>query len=158
MVFLLRGNYAHALNFLDHFQNHYSGSDYATSVSIEILLRQGKEQEALQLGLAHPPQWAGFDLLLAYMQHKPAAEINALADKVKTSDDPEANYLSAGHLAYAGYPDTAMRLLRAAIKGNYCSYPAMESDPMFKNLRARPEFAEIRAAGIQCQNNFLSQR
>ena len=158
VVFLLQGNYEHALNFLSNYQNHYSGSDYATSVSIEILLRQGKEQEALQLGLAHPPKWAGYDLLLAYMQRKPASEINTLADKVKTSDDPEANYLSAGHLAYTGYPDAAMRMLRVAIKGNYCSYPSMESDPMFTNLRGKPEFADIRAAGIQCQNNFLSQR
>jgi serine/threonine protein kinase/Flp pilus assembly protein TadD len=158
VVFLLQGDYARALNFLSNYQNHISGSDYAASVSIEILLRQGKEQEALQLGSAHPPQWAGFDLLLAYMQHKPASELNALADKVKTSDDPEANYLSAGHLAYAGYPDAAMRMLWAAIKGNYCSYPSMDSDPMFKSLRVKPEFAEIRAAGIQCRNNFLSQR
>jgi tetratricopeptide (TPR) repeat protein len=158
MVFLLQGDYAHALNFLNHYRDHYSGSDFATSLSIDILLRQGKEQEALQLGLAHPPQWAGYDLLLAYIQHKPASEINSLADNVKTSDDPETNYLTAGHLAYAGYPDAALRMLREAIRGNYCSYPSMESDPMFTNLRVKPEFADIRAAGIQCQNNFLSQR
>jgi serine/threonine protein kinase/DNA-binding winged helix-turn-helix (wHTH) protein/Flp pilus assembly protein TadD len=158
VVFLLQGDYAHALNFLSNYQNHYSGSDYATSVSIEIFLRQGKEQEALQLGLAHPPQWAGYDLVLAYIQHKPASEVRALAERVQASDDPETNYLAAGHLAYAGYLDTAMQMLRAAIKGNYCSYPAMDSDPMFANLRAKPEFVEIRAAGIQCQNNFLSHR
>lgn len=158
VVFLLQGDYAHALNFLSNYQNHFSGSDYATSVSIEILLRQGKEQEALQLGLAHPPQWAGYDLVLAYIQHKPPPEVRALAEKAQASDDPENNYLAAGHLAYAGYPDSAIRMLRQAIKGNYCSYPSMESDPMFTSLRAKPEFAEIRAAGIQCQNNFLSQR
>ena len=55
MVFLLKGDYPQALNYL----NHYAGSDFATSLSIDILLRQGKEKEALQLGLAHTPQWAG---------------------------------------------------------------------------------------------------
>jgi hypothetical protein len=158
MVFLLQGDYARALNFLNHYRDYYSGSDFATSLSIDILLRQGKEQEALQLGLAHTPQWAGYDLLLAYLQHKPAPEINALAGRVKVSDDPETNYLIAGHLAYAGFPDTAMQMLREAIKGNYCSYPAIDTDPLFTNLRTRSEFAEIRAAAIQCQNNFLSQR
>lgn len=123
-----------------------------------MLLRQGKEQEALQLGSPHNPQWAGYDVLLAYIQHKPAPEISALVEKAQVSDDPETNYLFAGHLAYAGYPDPALRMLKEAIKGNYCSYPAIESDPLFTNLRTRSEFAEIRAAAIQCQNNFLSQR
>lgn len=158
MVFLLQRDYSGASNFLNHYRDHYSGSDFATSLSIDILLRQGKEQEALKLGLGHTPQWAGYNLLLSYLQHKPAPEVSALAEKVQASDDPETNYLTAGHLAYAGYPDAATRLLRMAIKGNYCSYPAMESDPMFTNLRSKPEFAEIRAAGMQCQQNFVSKR
>ena len=29
---------------------------------------------------------------------------------------------------------------------------------MFTNLRSKPEFAEIRAAGMQCQQNFVSKR
>ena len=103
MVFLLQRDYEHALNFLNHYRDHYSGSDFATSLSIDILLRQGKEQEALQLGLAHTPQWAGYEMLLAYLQHKSAPEINVLAAKLQASDDPETNYLTAGHLAYAGY-------------------------------------------------------
>ena len=158
MVFLLQRDYAGASNFLNHYRDYYSGSDFATSLSIDILLRQGKEREALQLGLAHTPQWAGYDMLLAYLQHKSTPEINVLAAKLQPSDDPETNYLTAGHLAYAGYPDAAIRLLRMAIKGNYCSYPAMESDPMFTNLRSKPEFSEIRAAGMQCQQNFVSKR
>jgi hypothetical protein len=157
MVFLLQRDYAGASNFLTHYRDHYSGSDFATSLSIDILLRQGKDQEALQLGLAHTPQWAGYNLLLSYLQHKPATEIRALAEKVQASDDPETNYLTAGHLAYAGYADAAMKLLRTAVKGNYCSYPAMKFDPMFTNLRDKAEFAEIEAAGSECQRNFVSK-
>jgi TolB-like protein len=154
MVFLLRRDYPRTLNFLTIDPN----SSLAKALTIDMLVRQGKEQEALQLGLAHTPQWGGYDLLVAYLQHKPASEINALADRLKVSDDPETNYLSATHLAYTGYSDRAMRMLREAIKGNYCSYPSMESDPMFAKLRTKPEFADIRAAGMQCQNNFVSQR
>jgi hypothetical protein len=154
MVFLLREDYPRALNYL----NLDRGSDFAKALSIEMLVRQGKEQEALALGSPQGSEWAAYDLLFAFMQHKPAPDVNALAARVRASDDPETNYLSAAHLAYAGYPDAAMRMLREAIKGNYCSYPSMESDPMLTSLRAKPEFADIRAAGVQCQKNFLSQR
>jgi tetratricopeptide (TPR) repeat protein len=154
MVFLLKGDYPHALNYL----NHYAGSDFATSLSIDILLRQGKEKEALQLGLARTPQWAGYDMLMAYVQHKPATEVESLAAAMQVSDDPETNYLMSGHLAYCGQTNAALDMLRKAIKGNYCSYPAIDSDPFFTTLRAKSDFAEIRAAAIQCQRNFVSQR
>ncbi|HEX7295357.1 MAG TPA: winged helix-turn-helix domain-containing protein, partial [Pyrinomonadaceae bacterium] len=144
MVFLLKGDYPQALNYL----NHYAGSDFATSLSIDILLRQGKEKEALQLGLAHTPQWAGYNMLMAYAQHKPATEVDALAVAMQVSDDPETNYLMSGHLSYCGQTTAALEMLRKAIKGRYCSYPAIESDPFFATLRTKPEFAEIRAAAI----------
>lgn len=158
MVFLLQGDYARAMNFLSNYGNQLSGSDYATALSIGMLVRQGKEQEALQLGLAHTPQWAGYGLLLACIQRKPATEIRAFAKTVQPSDDPEMNYLIAGHLAYCGQTDAALEMLRRAIKGNYCSYPAIDSDPFFTSLRARPEFKEIHAAAVECQKNFLAQR
>ncbi len=158
MVFLLQGDYPRALNFLSHYGDHYSGSDFATSLSIDIFLRQNKEQQALQLGLAYTPQWAGYDMLMACIQHKSASEIRELAQKVQPSDDSETNYLTAGHLAYCGQTNAAFDMLRRAIKGNYCSYPAIDTDPLFASLRTKSEFAEIRAAASQCQNNFESQR
>ena len=154
IVFLQRRDYPRALNFLSIDPN----SDLAKALSIDMLVRQGKEQEALQLGLAHTPQWAGYDMLIAYIQRRPPPEIRALAEAVQASDDPETNYISASHLAYCGQAEAALEMLRRAIKGNYCSYPAIESDPFFTTLRAKPEFAEIRAAAIECQNNFLTQR
>jgi hypothetical protein len=68
------------------------------------------------------------------------------------------NYLVAAHLAHCGRTDAAVDMLRRAIKGNYCSYPAIETDPLFTSLRARPEYGEIRATGVACQNGFLAQR
>jgi len=154
IVFMLRGDYPRAPNYL----NIAPDSDLVKAVSIDMLVRQGREQEALQLGLAHTPRWGGYDLLVACLQRRPAAEVRALAEAMQPSDDPETNYLSATHLAYCGQSDAALDMLRRAVKGNYCSYPAIESDPFFTNLRAKPEFGEIRSAAIQCQNNFLAQR
>ena len=154
IVFLLRGEYPRMLNYL----NLDTGSDFSRALSIDMLVRQGKEQEALQLGLEQTPQWAGYGMLLACIQRKPAPEIRSLAEAVQASDDPEVNYISAGHLAYCGQTDAALEMLRRAVKGNYCSYPAIDSDPLFTTLRARPEFGEIRSAATQCQNKFLAER
>ncbi|MGI9167835.1 MAG: hypothetical protein ACR2G5_15895 [Pyrinomonadaceae bacterium] len=154
IVFLLRGDYPRTLNYL----NVDSGSEFSKALSIDLLVRQGKEKEALQLGFQHIPQWASYDILWACIQQKSLPEIRALGEAAQVSDDPETNYLSAAHLAYCGQSDAALEMLTAAIKGNYCSYPAIDSDPFFTTLRAKPEFAEIRSAAMECQNNFLAQR
>jgi hypothetical protein len=67
-------------------------------------------------------------------------------------------YRNAEALAFCGLPDAALRQLGKAIKGKYCSYPAMDNDPLFDSLRQRSEFAELRQAGMQCQLNFLNHR
>ncbi len=61
-------------------------------------------------------------------------------------------------MAYCGAGDEALRLLRDAVEHNYCSYPAMDKEPLFDLIRHRPEFAAARSAGIACQKNFLAQR
>jgi hypothetical protein len=97
-------------------------------------------------------------MLPACIQHRPLLEIASPAANVQTSEDPEANYLAAANLAYCGQTKEALRLLKLAVQRNYCSYPAMDSDPLFANVRTTPEFAAIRAAGIACQKRFLSER
>ena len=154
IVFLLRADYPRASNYL----NLDRGSAFAKAMSIDMLVREGKHQEAVAIGSPQMPQWPSYDLLLGCIQRRPAAEIDALAATVRPSDDPEANYLSAAHLAYCGQTEAAIEMLRRAIDGNYCSYPAVDSDPLLTNLRARPQFDETRAAAMECQKAFLAQR
>jgi hypothetical protein len=97
-------------------------------------------------------------MLPACIENRPPQELAALAANVQTSEDPEANYLAAANLAYCGQTKEALRLLRLAVQGNYCSYPAMDSDPFFASVRTAPEFAAIRAAGMACQKRFLTER
>ena len=104
------------------------------------------------------PGWGGYSMLPAFLEHRPAAEILALGRRVQPAPDPEMNYFSAAHLAYSGQTDTALSMLKRTIEMGYCSYPAIDSDPLFANLRARSEFKEIRAAGVGCQNSFLAER
>jgi hypothetical protein len=150
VTFLLRGDYPRALDFA-HLD---SESEVGKAVSIDAFLRQGKEKEVLQMMASFVPQWGAYGVLLAHLQHRPAAEVAALAQKVSPASDPEVNYFSAAHLSYAGQTEAAAVMLASAIAGGYCSYPAMDSDPALANLRSIPKFAEIRAAGMQCQKSF----
>jgi hypothetical protein len=152
ITFTLLGDYPRALNFL-----HLGlGSDVTKALSIDLFVRQGREDEALQVGPPGMPQWRSSDMLLACVGRRPASEIQQLAADVHPSDDPEASYLFAGHLAYCKQSDAALAMLRRAIDGGYCSYPALDTDPFFASLRGTPEFAPIRSAAIACHEGFLT--
>jgi len=79
-----------------------------------------------------------------------------MAATVTPSGDPEANYLSAANLAYCGQTTAALALLKRAVEGNYCSYPAVDSDVFFASVRGLPEFARVRAQAIACRDRFLT--
>jgi hypothetical protein len=153
VAFIEIGDYEKAWDYA-----HLSDFALADALGIDIRLRQGKEKEALQIGSPHIEAWTSYDMLLACAAHKSAAEIAALASRVKPEDDPETNYFSASHLAYCGQTSAALEMLKQAVQANYCSYPAMDTDPMFASIRSLPEYAEIRTAGIACQNDFLAGR
>ena len=97
------------------------GSGFAKALTIDMLVRQGKEQEALRVGSPNLPQWASYDMLLACVERRPASKIRELAKNVQPVEDPESNYLFAAHLAYCGEADAALATLRRAIAGGYCS-------------------------------------
>jgi serine/threonine protein kinase len=152
--FLLRGEYPRAMNYLQL----DLGSDFAKAFSIHMLVAQRREQDALALGSPNIPQWRTWDLLLACAQRKAPVELRALADSLRPSEDPEMNYFSAAHLAYCGQSEAALEMLRRTVTANYCSYPAIDSDPFFASLRTAPEFADIRSAAMACHNRFLAGR
>jgi hypothetical protein len=133
------------------------GSSWGRALTVHMLLRAGKTAEAIRLGPSAIPQWPSFDMVLACAAHRPQPEIDSIAGKVLVVDDPETNYFAASHLAYCGKNGAALDVLRYAIQGGYCSYPAMEMDPFFAKLRQTPEFTDIRAAGVECQTDFLLQ-
>jgi serine/threonine protein kinase len=154
VTFMYLGDYQRAMGYL----NLDPGSEVSQAVSIDVRLRQGKENEILQNRPALIPQWSGYDMLFAFLEHRPTREIEALARKVQPAPDPEVNYFAAAHLAYIGQTDAALPLLKLAVERGYCAYPAIDSDPLFTAIRERPEFAEIRSNAVACQNTFLMQR
>jgi serine/threonine protein kinase/DNA-binding winged helix-turn-helix (wHTH) protein len=154
-VFVMRGEYERAIDFVRLDQ----GSEWSNIHLVDALVRAGREKEALFAARpTHIAPWQSYDMLLACVQHKPPNEIANMAATVQPVDDPEMNYYSAGYLVYCGQTSTAIQFLKRSILGNYCFYPAIDSDPFFASVRSRTEFAELRSAAIACQNKFLAQR
>jgi hypothetical protein len=146
IVFSLQGDYERAMQFI----RLGPPSDFANAMSIAMLLRQGKPEEALRIELPHIPQWGSYDMLPLCAKQKTSPEIATLAANVRASDDPDGNYLSAANLLLWAN-STGYAPAEPCSTGNYCSYPAIDLDPFFANVRAMPEFAEIRSAAITCQ-------
>jgi TolB-like protein/Tfp pilus assembly protein PilF len=155
LTFVQLGQYESARNFfaLD------AGSQLVESMTTTLLLREGKQKEAIDRIRAHGHI---SETLAACMTGRPASEVESLARaeaaNVMTSRDSEPKYNVGAGLALCGQSDLALQLLKTAVEQNYCAWPAMDNDTALASVRARPEFAAIRAAGIACQKRFLAHR
>jgi len=159
-VFMALGRYDRAREYLQL----VSGTEYERSNMVEVLVREGKREEALQVlrTLPRPGILYGRPLLEPCLEQHPTLnrdpDIQKLRSGLMADDDPGRKYSLATWDSYCGHPDLAFQELRRAIEQNYCAYPQMDTDPLLTPLRAAPEFAEIRSMGIACQQRFLEYR
>ncbi len=70
------------------------------------------------------------------------------------SEDPETAYAVAPILHFCGRPQEALRFVERGVEHNYCSYPALDLDPIWAGLREDPEFRRIRAKAMACHDRF----
>jgi TolB-like protein len=155
--FLLDGNIQRAMEYLTLDK----GSTYSNQNEVEILLRQGRKTEALEK--IHEANDAfGMRLVEACLKERPAREIETLSkglrNFVASVPDPEIRYAASVYEAVCDRKEDAMGFLRQAVEGKFCSYPAMDSNPLLSPLRHTAEFQEIRSAAVDCQNKFLAYR
>jgi DNA-binding winged helix-turn-helix (wHTH) protein/TolB-like protein len=68
--------------------------------------------------------------------------------------DSEAPYGVAPILAYCGRMQETLRFLERAVDLSFCSYPALDLDPMWTGMRSDPEFQRIRSKAIACHDRF----
>jgi DNA-binding winged helix-turn-helix (wHTH) protein/tetratricopeptide (TPR) repeat protein len=158
-VFIALGKYDRAREYF----HLVSGTEYEKSGQVEILLREGKEEEALKTLKSLPTtDDYGLQLLEPCLQHQPPPNGGVGAQKIRSivmgDYDPGLKYALAAVDSFCGQPEFAFRELRRAIEQHYCAYPQMETDPLLTKIRAMPEFAEIRSLGIACQQHFLEHR
>jgi tetratricopeptide (TPR) repeat protein len=150
-TFMEAGNYRRAMDFI---RKDYS-SEWSKAHAIEIFVRDGRESQALQIGAPQVSGWDSYKMLLAFVQRKPLAEVSSFAANIKFDEDPEVNYLFAGHLAYCGRSGEALKMLRHAIQGHYCAYPVLNTDPLFASVRKDAKFDSVRSEAMACQQTFL---
>ncbi len=154
-AFNLDGNYPRGMEYvaLD------AGSHWSKRNEVEILLRQGRKTEALEKlrAITDDPRMR---LVEACLQERPSSEIDELSKESHGFwlADPEIRYMAAEMEAFCGRSQVALTLLRQAVHDRFCSYPALDSDPLFASLRHTTEFQEIRSAAIGCQTKFLAYR
>jgi tetratricopeptide (TPR) repeat protein len=159
-AFSLDGNYKRAMEYLAL----DNGSNYSNRNVVEILLRQGKKTEALEITQALTENSAtrntSMRLVDACLRGRPESEIEALSKDAQSFEvsDPEIRYATADYQAFCGRSQAALALLHQAVQGRFCPYTAMDSDPLFEPLRHTAEFQEIRSAAVDCQNKFLAYR
>jgi tetratricopeptide (TPR) repeat protein len=146
-TFMELGRYGRARDFI----RKDLSSEWSKAHAVEILVREGKLEEAIQIGPPRIDHWDSYKMLLACAQGRPSSEVDVLAKGVEVSDDPEVNYFFAAHLAYCSQPEAAIRYLELAIQGNHCSFPAIDLDPLFDGIRPTPAFARARALAIACR-------
>ena len=161
-AFSLDGNYKRAMEYLAL----DNGSNYSKRNEVEILLRQGKKAEALEIAQALAENEnsgmrnRGMRMVEACLRGRPESEIERLSSDAQsfTVSDPEIRYATADYQAFCGRSQAALALLRQSVDGKFCSYPAIDSDPLLAPLRHTAEFQEIRSATIDCQKRFLAYR
>lgn len=144
-----------------------AGSEWSAGTTSDVLLREGKFEEALRELQQVPAdrsarRISGAQLLEAFHQHRPPAEIEPLANSLEAESmanrDSEPKYWAASILAFTGQRAAALRLIRRAVEQNYCSYPEVDTDPLLATIRNDSEFKAIRSAAIECQKSFVTHR
>jgi TolB-like protein/lipoprotein NlpI len=140
-----------------------AGSQWSRRTMADLLLREKKYEEAMQQTKQFVPGALISPLLLeACIEHRPSSrEIEEMARTGEAQTmavrDVEPKYFMATYFALCGQRDAALRMLRTAVDHNYCSYPAIDNDPMVDSIRNTPEFARIRADAIECNQKFMAR-
>jgi serine/threonine protein kinase len=140
-----------------------AGSEWSTNVEVNILLREGKTKEAVELlhTLPDSPFFHTRALEACHTTPRPAGSDAVMAKAEKEIfgyKDPEPRYSFAFlYNACLGNAFTA-RLVKSAIDGGYCAYDNLRLDPLAAEFRKSTEYAPLLAEAKQCQERFLAER
>jgi len=144
-----------------------AGSSWFDNNVIRFFTRAGKlaeAREAVQKLPSDDRYTRFFNACLDRVESRqsPSGEIDRLARELEpalaSNPDPENRYLNAADMAFCGEKEIALRLLKSAIEGHYCSYEALQNDPLLASIRNMAEYSLLLSTGKICQDNFLSER
>lgn len=154
LPYAIVGNYRRAHDFLDL----DAGSDWVENKRAAVLVREGREDEALAIWESLPPDYSGVAFWRACLAGEGPERVAELSRQSEANTsagfDPEVKYWNATMQAWCGHHDAALRLLETAVEQNYCSYPAVDLDALWEPLRDDPEFKRIRRKAMTCHESF----
>jgi len=138
------------------------GSEWAPYATAELLLREGRLREAREAVQRMPTNpYYHRELLEACLTPRQPSDLSTIARQIelelKKSIDPEHLYYEGSILAFCGLQEQAVYLLDSAIKEKYCSYSALQSDPLLVKVRAAPQFTHLLFEAKECQKQILQQ-
>ena len=95
------------------------------------------------------------DLAVACLAQQAPKDLNRIVRDSELSamkePDPEASYHVAEMMAYCEQIEPALRLLKVAVRQNYCAYSALASDPLLAKVRETPGFRQLLTEAKECQ-------
>jgi tetratricopeptide (TPR) repeat protein len=110
----------------------------------KILLAEGRPQQALAEMEKEPSGWGKLTgLALAYHTLGREQDSNAVLAALIAKHQAEAAYQIAQVYAYRGESDKSFQWLKRAYKQRDGGLPSLNIDPLFKNLRHDPRYAEL---------------
>ncbi|MEQ1354608.1 MAG: hypothetical protein ABLT11_11355, partial [Candidatus Acidiferrum sp.] len=149
------GNYAHAMDFLQA----DSGSKWSEGNRARLLLLEGKKEQALAVAQQQrdSPYFAAFVTCRDNPSPADAKRVNDAVNRVLADPDHEVAYVFATDFSLCGQNDQALRLLKYAISGGYCSYTGMLKDRALAPLVGLPEFNSLLSSAKKCQDDFRAE-
>ena len=119
-------------------------ADFAHANLSKILLAEGKQQPALAEIEKEPTDWEKFtDQALIYHALGREQDSNAALTQLIAKHDTDSAYQIAEVYAFRGEPDQSFAWLERAYKQRDAGLPDIKVDPLFKNLRHDPRYANL---------------
>ena len=139
------------------------GSEWAAWVTPYVYLASGQVVQARESArnMGKSPFYHRELMVACTASQRPSDMDRIVRDEessVMTEPDPEEWYHVAALMAYCGQKDAALRLLKAAVQQNYCSYSALLEDPLLKELRKDTAFNKVLTAASACQEALKEGR
>jgi serine/threonine-protein kinase len=138
VTYFMLGEYqlAHDLN--------TEGIPYISNAALAMLGRPGEALQSLSAIADRSDYLAlSFTSSLRFVLEGKAAESVRALDPLRGIGDPEARYMVARHLAFAGEAKGALTALEWAVDNGFFCAPAIARDPWLDALRPTGEFASI---------------
>ena len=139
------------------------GSQAALSLEANAAVREGNREDARRLLAGEfTGNVVGVPVLLKSClqadRHGDAQSIVSIIENEigNPAGDPEELYLLAAAASFCDLPDSAVRLARRMVTENYCAVDALMRDPMFAQLRTRPEYPAILHDARECRDRFTA--